>query len=154
MAANCHLTTDHHSTMRTIDPGHCYQLLTLDGDLAQRLVFVKRHDPADPSRYPGNTTSHPGTTLQSVIRALLERTRYLQRQVWCIENVGVIAALRTCLWLLEWRAARRHGTLYLHTCHYAEHAPMCPVCGHTQCRHDAAPLARPPLGCEADGPCR
>jgi len=116
-----------------IDPGHSYLLLTLDGELKQTLTFVKRCDRQNPKRFPGNFNSYPGTTVQSVVRCLLERMRYLQRQVWCLENVFVIFCLKWVLWLMEFRAARRHRRLYLKSLHYAENQPLCLSCGHTLC---------------------
>src|SRR5687768_16784057 len=95
--------------MRVLDKGHEYELGSLDGDYVQRLRFVKRYDPVDPSKFPGNVNSYPGTTLQMVIRALLNRVRYLQGQKWCVENVLITFFLRASVWLLELRAARRHG---------------------------------------------
>jgi len=118
------------------DAGHRYQLLTLDGrrePYLQTLQFVKRCEP--PERYPGNHDAYPGTTLQSVIRCLLERLRYLQGQFWCVENTLIIGMLRVALWLLEFRAGRRHHRLYLHGLKFAEKTPMCAMCGHTDCRH-------------------
>lgn len=119
--------------MKVIDRGHIYELESLDGGESQRLVFVKRFDPKDPSRFPGNFNAHPGTTLQNVIRALLERMRYLQGQIWCVENFIGIPLLRIALWLLEFRAARRHGRFFTHGLSFAENARMCPRCGHTDC---------------------
>jgi hypothetical protein len=121
--------------MKVIDKGHKYELLTLDGELRQELRFVKRHDPVRPWRFPGNTESYPGTTLQSVIRALLERMRYLQNQIWSAENSLIISMLRFSLWLLEFRAARRHKRFYWFGWDYAESAAMCRICGHTVCKH-------------------
>lgn len=123
--------------MKVIDRGHVYELGTLDGGVPQKLVFVKRFDPKDPSRFPGNFNAHPGTTLQNVIRALLERFRYLQGQIWCVENCVAIRMLRIVLWLLEFRASRRHGKFYAHSITFAEVTPMCPECGHTDCKHKA-----------------
>jgi hypothetical protein len=99
------------------------------------LRFVKRVDPDRPWRFPGNTNAHSGTTMQSVIRALLERLKYLQNQVWALENVPIIFALRCSLWLLEFRAARRHHRCYWHGFTFAETSQLCPRCGHTTCEH-------------------
>jgi len=120
---------------KVIDPGHHYQLLVLDGfsNDERDLQFVKRCDRARPERYPGNTNSYPGTTLQSVIRCLIERLHYLQGQVWCLENWVILRALGLALWLLEFRAARRHKRFYWHGPKFATTARMCSMCGHTQC---------------------
>src|SRR6188768_3781183 len=116
--------------MEVIDPGHKYKLLTLDGQLEQVLTFVKRHDSQDPARFPGNTESYPGTTMQSVIRALLERMGYLQNQIPHPNNELVVRRLRECLWLLEARAAERHGYDFkAYSVEDIEKMPMCPHCG-------------------------
>jgi hypothetical protein len=121
--------------MKVIDRGHKYELLTLDGELHQELQFVQRICYNDPKKFPGNRFVWPGTTLQSVIRALLERVRYLDNQHSCFENWLIIKFLRGCLWLLEFRAARRHKRMYLAGFDFAEYEPMCPKCGHTICEH-------------------
>lgn len=116
--------------IRCLDPGHRYVLLTLDGDLEQTLTFVKRCGP----NFPGNADSYQGTTLQSVLRACLDRLTYLQGQIPCEENVAIARNLQDCLFLLEHRAMRRHrlmaSTL---TQHAARFDPMCPECGHVRC---------------------
>lgn len=97
--------------MRVIDPGHQYQLTFLDGKpewvVADVLTFIKRMG----SGYPGNTSEHPGTTLQEVLRACIDRVKYLDKQIPDIRNRDVISHLRTSIWLLEVRAAERHGRL-------------------------------------------
>lgn len=123
--------------MRIIDVGHKYELLCLDGKLKQTLQFVKRFDPKDPAKYPGNKTKYPGTTLQDVIHCLLNRTRYLQNQIPCLENEAIINNLQQCLFLLETRAARRHGIeLNAVNLESLEMLPLCPECGHTTCHHE------------------
>ncbi len=123
--------------MKVLDPGHTYLLNCLDGlpNEVRTLTFVKRCDLKNPKRFPGNTDSYPGTTLQNVIRAMLNRIRYLQNQVWAVENVFIIFSLKISLWLLEFRAARRHGKLFLKSMKFAEFEPMCKECGHTNCKH-------------------
>lgn len=111
------------------DDGHKYKLLSLDGEPHQELTFVKRMG----TKFPGNLTKYPGTILQDVLRCCLDRVRYLQRQQWCGENVVILACLKFALWLLEFRAARRHKYVYLHSFWYAEYATPCRRCGHTFC---------------------
>lgn len=124
--------------MKTIDPGHKYALLTLDGQQhGQTLTFVKRCDAKQPWRYPGNDSAYPGTTMQSVLRAICERIRYLQGQHSCPHNTIALFCLRAAIWLFEKRAATLHGRDYKHGFDFAETSPMCPVCGHTGCeKHD------------------
>lgn len=126
--------------MKVIDPGHEYVLDSLDGDAPQRLVFVKREGPG----YPGNVGSHPGTTIQDVLRALLERCRYVNAQTPCAETEGVISHLELSLWLLESRAARRHDRPFTATlAEVVSGAGKCPRCGHVGC---------PGCGARAGGP--
>ncbi len=122
------------SMKKVIDPGHKYLLLTLDGETEQVLTFVKRDKSTE--KYPGNQGHYSGTTLQSVIRALIDRVSYLQGQISCDENIAIISNLQNCLFLLEHRAMRRHGldasTL---TQFDAQLKDMCPKCGHVRCLH-------------------
>lgn len=93
--------------MKIIDPGHVYNLDWLDGSPLSReseLSFVKREGDG----YPGNVGHYPGTTLQEVIRALIDRVKYLDRQVPDWRNKSILYLLRQCIWLLELRAAQRH----------------------------------------------
>lgn len=112
-----------------LDKGHYYRLPSLDGNGTQPLFFVKRVG----EKFPGNTNAYSGTTMQFVIRALLERMRYLQNQVWSAENVVIIFLLQTVIWLLEFRAARRHNRSYWHSLDFAEKSEACKECGHTDC---------------------
>lgn len=114
--------------------GHKYKLLTLDGEYEQELTFVKREG----AKFPGNTGSHPGTNLQSVLRSCISRIEYLQGQFWCLENVFIRRLVIWAVWLLEFRAARRHGFLYGHGPRFAVTSMMCAKCGHTVCNCWAA----------------
>ncbi|SHL42376.1 hypothetical protein SAMN05216428_102359 [Nitrosospira sp. Nsp11] len=117
------------------DAGHFYTLGALDGYQTQYLRFVKRFDRDDPSKYPGNKGAYSGTTLQIVLRVLLNRVKYLQGQKWCVENVMIRLCLMLAIWLLEFRAARRHGRGYWHGLDFASHQHLCEQCGHTVCEH-------------------
>lgn len=115
--------------MQVIDPGHDYLLATLDGDGAQRLTFVKREG----DLYPGNIGHHAGTTMQEVIRALVERATYVNNQLPCPETESAIALLKTTLILLELRAARRHDRTLTGSLDDIVNQPGCPVCLHVGC---------------------
>lgn len=123
--------------MKILDPGHCYSLAVLDRTNSDDscLTFVKRFDPTEPTKFPGNHNAYQGTTSQEVIRCLLDRARYVQNQKWCLENVVVILSLRIAIWFLEFRASRKHGKFYLKSLSYAEKQIMCETCGHTNCKH-------------------
>lgn len=121
--------------MKVIDPGHVYKLDTLDGEVESVLTFVKREG----EKYPFNKGHHAGTNIQEVLRALIDRVNYVDRQIHYPENSMVIAQLRQALWLLESRAARTHGR-YLNADPFGiEIRKTCPTCGHVECdRHKAA----------------
>lgn len=121
--------------MKTLDPGHLYLLDTLDGDVQQVLRFVKRCNP--PEKYPGNKDAYPGTNLQEVLRAMIDRLKYVDGQVHCHENITAIELLRQVLLQLEVRAAKAHGKrLTLEPSIVPiEFRPTCPMCGHLQCEH-------------------
>jgi hypothetical protein len=116
--------------MKVIDPGHEYELDSLDGDLPQKLVFVKREG----AGYPGNVGAHPGTNLQEVLRALIERCHYLDNQIPCPETTLVLGLLQSALYLLEARAARRHGRILDAPLGELENPrSKCSQCGHVGC---------------------
>lgn len=123
------------------DPGHDYVLASLDGDAPQRLTFVKREGPG----FPGNVGSHPGTTTQEVLRALIDRAKYVNGQVPCAETEAAEALMQSALFLLELRAARRHARIpaAFATLDEAINGAACPRCGHVGCDdcHGNLPVA-------------
>lgn len=118
--------------MKVVDPGHIYQLACLDGGprLTHTLRFVKRKGP----KYPGNHNAYSGTTMQEVLRACIDRTRYVNHQQPCKENEWVIDSLRRAIQYLERRAARVHGRTLRVPAKRIEDYPTCPVCLHIQCK--------------------
>jgi hypothetical protein len=143
--------------MKVVDPGHVYELAFLDGSpkwhdgsfgcgmSSDTLTFVKREGPG----YPGNADSYPGTTLQEVLRACIDRVRYLDRQVPDAANQAVILELQAAISHLEERAARRHGRRFDYSQVWnIEQQPTCPSCLHigcdgTSCRTHRASLQNP-----------
>lgn len=121
--------------MKVIDPGHMYELDNLDAGPANptsRLKFVKREG----DKYPGNVGHYAGTNIQEVLRALIDRVKYLDGQEPCMENSEIIFYLRESIARLEERAAKRHGrTLAMRPCGLfpIEVMPTCPKCGHIEC---------------------
>ncbi len=116
--------------MLILDEGHKYKLHCLDGEHEQTLQFVKRRG----DKYPGNFSSYPGTTLQEVLRACLNRLRYVNRQIPAPETERVKALLQEALWELEQRAARLHGRTGV-TQQEAEFGHKCEICGHVGCNN-------------------
>jgi hypothetical protein len=122
--------------VKVLDPGHQYVLGILDEDLCVPvgplvLQFVKREG----SGYPGNEGHYPGTTMQEVMRALIDRCKYVNGQIPCAETEAVMAHLRSAILLLEVRAAWRHGRhLGLSGMAWIEDVPTCSKCGHIGCK--------------------
>ncbi len=129
--------------MEVVDPGHIYILDYLDVNFDGRrhksfedtLTFVKREG----DKYPGNVGHHPGTITQEVLRALIDRTKYVNKQLPCAENEYVLHSLRTAILFLEQRAHRMRGKelLYIGPGDI-EDIPTCDICGHILCeeKHD------------------
>lgn len=128
--------------MKVIDPGHAYDLDVLDGrseNTKERLTFVKREG----ANYPGNLGHYPGTNMQEVLRALIDRTNYVNNQIKHGANYLVLAGLRAAIYHLEWRAAERHGRLSAfhklikestgENLDGIEKLPTCAKCGHIGC---------------------
>jgi len=122
--------------VKSLDPGHIYTLdmLDVEGDRRQSteiLTFVKRQGP----RYPGNRSHFPGTNCQEVLRALIDRVKFLHGQVPDEHNHDIIRHLREALWLFESRAAERYGRTFppLDDIDSIENEPACPGCAHIRC---------------------
>lgn len=115
--------------MRVLDKGHKYTLATLDGQgISWLLQFVKREGP----NYPGNVGHYPGTTTQEVLRALIDRMKYVDQQKRHRTNELVLTHLRWSLYELEWRAAKEAGLSGLPYIQkdIIELLPTCNICGH------------------------
>lgn len=92
--------------MRIIDKGHTYALRVLDGVEEVVLTFVKRVG----KKFPGNDGApYSGTTNQEVLRALIDRTKYVDNQMHDSRNHMAIDYMRKSLFLFEQRAASMHG---------------------------------------------
>jgi len=116
------------------DPGHKYQLKILDGSYMSGdediiLTFVKREG----ENYPGNVGHYPGTNIQEVLRALINRIRYLNAQDTDPRNIKVVMCLQQSIWLLEERAAERHNRKWNFEITGIELFSTCYKCGHIGC---------------------
>ena len=120
--------------MKTLELGHHFTLTSLDGELEQHLVFVKRVG----IMYPGNGPDpHPGTTTQEVLRALIARLKYVNNQIPCAETQAAIHHLRSAILLMEIRAKRRKDkTLDVLLIEEIEHIDTCRTCGHIFCTEE------------------
>lgn len=109
--------------MLILDPGHLYSLHQLQGYTitrgkfnnltsyqaeepeTQTVRFVKRVGP----KFPGNEApGYSGTTLQELLRVLINRTIYLNEQESSWHNIVCLTLYRLAMNLLEHRAAKRH----------------------------------------------
>jgi hypothetical protein len=131
--------------VKVVDPGHVYELEWLDGEpdtlvTVDTLTFVKREGPG----YPGNVGRHSGTTIQEVLRALIDRMKYVDNQIPHLDNKRTLQSLRFAILFLEMRAAERHGReLTVNQCpelfDRIEDLPVCPKCLHIGCEGDCHP---------------
>lgn len=118
-----------------VDTGHAYRLPSFDGQALQTLIFMKREGDG----YSGNVGHYPGTNLQSVLRACLDRVIYLQGQIPHENNIAIVCHIKHCLRELEQRAAERHGyNVNAITLDLASFGAMCVVCGHVVCGHSVS----------------
>lgn len=122
--------------MKIIDPGHKYELNHLDGNSKSILTFVKREG----TKYPGNIGNHEGTNIQEVLRALINRIKYLNNQNPDFQNDNILKNLRNSIWCLEHRAARRHNRPIPYTSKTIELDKFCENCGHIGCNNNCVKL--------------
>jgi hypothetical protein len=83
--------------MKIIEPGHVYELNSLDGGTPETLTFVNREEGQE----------HPGTQTQEVLRALIDRTMHCDNCKRWDGNDKIIHHLRMALALHEARAIVR-----------------------------------------------
>lgn len=133
--------------VKVLDPGHAYELDHLDSDQPWRtcetLCFVKRVG----SKFPGNEPpAYAGTTSQEVIRALIDRLKYVDKQIDHTDEVHTqghqhnrraLDGLRSALRALEERAAMERGdfmsVIAIAQTPMIENTPTCAGCGHCLC---------------------
>ena len=118
--------------MKVLDPGHDYLLDSHDGGEPIRLTFVKRDDP--PEKYPGNVGHYPGTIMQEVFRALIDRCKYVDNQIPCSETETVLNLQRLAICELEQRVRRtREQPRLTMPLEDIEFYSPCAKCGHILC---------------------
>jgi hypothetical protein len=88
--------------MRIVDPGHVYDLWQLGSDEPQRLTHVKRSGGA--ITY---AEEWPGVQTQEVMRAEIDRMKYLNSVIPCVETQDAIWHARMVIFTFEARAWRR-----------------------------------------------
>jgi len=110
--------------------------VVVGGADSQTLFFIKKIGMG----FPFNAgPERGGTNCQEVLRALIDRIDYLQRQGPCAESEAISSLLKTALMLFELRAARRHGhTLELDDLMQCVRDEPCAECGHIGCEKHKA----------------
>ena len=93
---------DRQSFMEVIDEGHKYQLSHVESDDYETVTFIKRS-----GKQIKHDNEYSGTNSQECIRMLIDRTKYLNDQLYCEESEDIIYYLRQALFIYEARAYRR-----------------------------------------------
>ena len=88
--------------MKVIDPGHIYELRQLGDENTQTIRFIKRSGGA--VQYDQGWA---GLQTQEVLRALIDRTKYLNSLLPCQETSEAVRHLEMALYWYEVRAFRR-----------------------------------------------
>lgn len=88
--------------MLIIDPGHRYELESVDEGGSQMLQFIQKEE-----RDGELVTIENGTTTEDVLAALIDRTKFLDEKVPSAENKVAIEHLEAALRALEARTADR-----------------------------------------------
>lgn len=121
--------------MEVINPGHSYIVENYDGDGYQIIYFLKRVGNGYPFNEP---PAHRGTNCQEVLKVLIDRVQYLDKQIACDENKLIIKNLQSALWLFEKRAALRHGKDFPYSIFHPDDLHKYPTNvedGHTKIDH-------------------
>lgn len=87
--------------MEVVTKGHVYRMVQLGGGI-QDITFVRRSGGA--VTYP---TEWPGVQTQEVLQVLIDRTKYLNGILPCVETEDDLYYLRMALFMYEVRAWRR-----------------------------------------------
>lgn len=103
--------------MRILEAGHKYRLDHLESDGHETLTFIRRSSGA----VDYGEGEHPGTNSQEVLRALIDRTIYLDWVLGCDESKDAIWHLRQALYCYEARAWKRKQEHANKTDHDHEH---------------------------------
>ena len=88
--------------MKVLEPGHVYELAHLGSGGHETLTFIRRNSAA-----VTHEGEHPGTNTQEVLRALIDRTIFLNHVLPCAETQDAVEYMRMALACYEARALRR-----------------------------------------------
>lgn len=89
--------------MKILEPGHKYELEHLESEGKETLTFIRRSS----GIVDYGDREHPGTNTQEVIRALIDRSLYLDWVLPCDETKDAVWHLRQALYCYEVRAWKR-----------------------------------------------
>ena len=88
--------------MKIVEAGHRYALKHVDSDGYELLTFIRRNSSAIT-----HESEHPGTNVQEVLRALIDRSLFLDDVIPAPETMDAVWHLRMALFSYEARAYRR-----------------------------------------------
>ncbi len=88
--------------MKVQEPGHAYLLDQIGTDDKWPLLFLKRS-----GDLVKHDVEHQGTICQEVMRALIDRLKYLDYLIPCPETQSALTHMRHALYDMEKRAFRR-----------------------------------------------
>lgn len=91
--------------MKILESGHIYELDNLEAPGTQLLTFIRRN-----SKAITHESEHTGTNTQEVLRALIDRTIFLNNVLHSAETQDAIYYLRMTMFCYEARAWRRKQT--------------------------------------------
>lgn len=119
--------------MKIKDLGHCYSVDVYphDGQSVTNSEFTFQFIKRIGERFPGNTGEpRDGTNCQELLRVLIDRCIYLNKQIPCDETERIIEHLRIALMLFERRAERIKGYEPMVFEYPVEKIQPCKLCGH------------------------
>lgn len=93
--------------MKTIKPGHRYELASFEGGPPQTVQFIEKVQKPDATVGLKFVTVHDGTTNEEVIEMLVDRLNHLQEKLPCRANAIAITHLETALLWLNKRTSDR-----------------------------------------------
>lgn len=90
--------------MKSISPGHKYELESMDGGTPQILTFIQKSLNEETGAFE---TVEDGTTNEEVLSVLIDRVAILNEKAPCIENQRCLSSLNQALAELNLRTHSR-----------------------------------------------
>lgn len=87
--------------MKILEPGHVYQLSSLDGELSQTLTFVNRALTSGAPKHPGTQNQDVLRVTIDVLEAIVDRVNQLDSEKEWDGNLRIVKALTDAQRLLR-----------------------------------------------------